>query len=418
VRRLAVLSLHTSPLVQPGTGDSGGMNVYVRELVSALAQAGVACDVYTRAWSGDLAAEVNVEPGVRVVHVEAGPRSEVPKESLPEIVPAFTQGVIDHIRATGGVDAIHANYWLSGVAGHAAKHELGLPLVSTFHTLARVKVDADVAESAERTRAEADVIGCSDAILANCVEEADDLVHHYDALPERIEIVPPGVDHAFFSPGDRDGARAALGWTDAERISSAGGRGAAQHPVLLFVGRIQPLKGLDVAVGTLAELDDRSAELVVVGGPSGADGPDELHKVLDLAHELGVADRIRWVEPQPHHLLSTWYRAADVVLVPSRSESFGLVALEAAACGRPVVAAGVGGLRTIVDDGRTGLLVDGRNPVDYAIAVDALLRDTGRAAAMGAAGAERASHYTWSTAAARLRRLYSDLVVRQLVDCA
>jgi D-inositol-3-phosphate glycosyltransferase len=393
------------------------MNVYVRELVSALAQAGVACDVYTRAWSDDLAPEVSVEPGVRVVHVTAGPRAELAKEDLPEIVPAFTQGVIDHIRATGDVDAIHANYWLSGVAGHVAKHELDRPLVSTFHTLARVKVDADVAESAERVRAEAEVIGCSDAILANCEEEADDLVHHYDARPERIEIVPPGVDHAFFSPGDRDGARAALGWTDADRISASGGRGATQHPVLLFVGRIQPLKGLDVAVGTLAELDDPAAELVVVGGPSGADGPGELAKVIDLAHDLGVADRIRWVAPQPHHLLSTWYRAADVVLVPSRSESFGLVALEAAACGRPVVAAGVGGLRTIVEDGHTGLLVDGRDPASYAAAVEELLRDEDRAAAMGAAGAERAGHYTWSTAAARLRRLYSDLVVRELVAC-
>jgi D-inositol-3-phosphate glycosyltransferase len=316
------------------------------------------------------------------------------------------------------VDAIHANYWLSGVAGHAAKHELDLPLVSTFHTLARVKADADVAESAGRTRAEAKVIACSDAILANCEEEATDLRVHYDARPERIEIVSPGVDHAFFSPGDRDGARAALGWTDGGRISARGGRGATQHPVLLFVGRIQPLKGLDVAVGTLAELDDRSAELVVVGGPSGADGPEELARVLALADDLGVRERMRFVEPQPHHLLSTWYRAADVVLVPSRSESFGLVALEAAACGRPVVAAAVGGLRTIVDDGRTGFLVEGRSPGSYAGAVEKLLHDADLATGMGAAAAERAGQYTWSTAAARLRRLYCDLVARSLVDCS
>ena len=393
------------------------MNVYVRELVSALAQAGVACDVYTRAWSEQLAPEVSIEPGVRVVHIEAGPRAEVPKEALPELVPAFTEGVVEHIRTTGDVDAIHANYWLSGVAGHAAKHELGLPLVSTFHTLARVKVDADVEESAERTRAEVQVIGCSDAILANCEEEAADLRVHYDARPERIEVVPPGVDHAFFSPGDRDGARAALGWTDGGRISARGGSGATQHPVLLFVGRIQPLKGLDVAVGTLAALEDPGAELVVVGGPSGADGPDELARVLDLAGDLGVRERIRFVEPQPHHLLSTWYRAADVVLVPSRSESFGLVALEAAACGRPVVAAGVGGLRTIVDDGGTGFLIEGRDPASYAAAIEKLLHDPGLAAGMGAAAARRAAGYTWSTTAARLRRLYGDLVARSLVDC-
>jgi len=405
VRRLAVLSLHTSPLVQPGTGDSGGMNVYVRELVSALAQAGIDCDVFTRTWSDHLPRVVPVEPGVRVVHIDAGPRAEVPKEDLPGYVPEFTRGVVEHVRASGDVDAIHANYWLSGVAGHAAKHELGLPLVSTFHTLARVKVDADVAESAERVRAEAAVIGCSDAILANCDEESRDLQSHYDARPERIEIVAPGVDHAFFSPGDRDGARKGIGW-------------GSDGPMLLFVGRIQPLKGLDVAVGTLAELDDQRAELAVVGGPSGADGPAELERVLELANDLGVRERIRFVEPQPHHLLSTWYRAADVVLVPSRSESFGLVALEAAACGRPVVAAGVGGLRTIVEDGRTGFLIDGRAPASYASAVATLLDDPALATAMGHAGAERASRYTWSTAAARLRRLYSDLVARTLVDCS
>jgi len=393
------------------------MNVYVRELVSSLAQAGVACDVYTRAWAPGLPPEVVVEPGVRVVHVPAGPAADVPKDELPGLVPEFTAGVIDGIRRTGDVDAIHANYWLSGVAGHVAKHELGLPLVSTFHTLARVKADADVAESAQRVTAETEVIGCSDAILANCAEEADDLRRHYQAPSHRIEIVAPGVDHAFFSPGDRNGARAALGWTGADRISLAGGRGASEHPILLFVGRIQPLKGLDVAVGALAELDDRSAELVVVGGPSGADGPAELARVLALATDLGVRDRVRFVDPQPHHLLSSWYRAADVVLVPSRTESFGLVALEAAACGRPVVAAGVGGLRTIVRDGTTGFLVDGRDPADYARRVEALLADDELATGMADAAVRHARAFTWSTAAARLRRLYADLTTRSLVAC-
>jgi D-inositol-3-phosphate glycosyltransferase len=428
VRRLAVLSFHTSPLVQPGTGDSGGMNVYVRELVSALAQAGVACDVYTRRWAGDLPDVVRVEPGFRVVHVDAGPASDVAKEDLPDLVPAFTAGVIDAVRAgDGDTDAIHANYWLSGVAGHAIKHQLELPLVSTFHTLARVKVEVDEAESLERIHAEADVIGCSDAILANCAEEADDLRRHYDAPAERIEIVPPGVDHAFFSPGDRDGARAALGWEAQgpsgplsgahSRMSLVGGRNAVQHPVLLFVGRIQPLKGLDVAIAALAHLERDDAELVVVGGPSGVNGPEELARARALADDLGVRDRIRLVPPQAHHLLSTWYRAADLVLVPSRSESFGLVALEAAACGVPVVASDVGGLRTIVDDGRTGFRVEPRDASAFAVAVDKLLADPALAAAMGAAAADRARDFTWSTAAARLRRLYTDLTSRALVEC-
>ncbi|MEX2658398.1 MAG: glycosyltransferase [Acidimicrobiales bacterium] len=420
MRRLAVLSFHTSPLVQPGTGDSGGMNVYVRELGSALAQAGLACDVYTRRWSDDLPDEVPVEPGFRVVHVHAGPPADVAKEDLAALVPAFTAAVVDRIRATGGVDAVHANYWLSGVAGHAVKHELELPLVSTFHTLARVKADGGTLDHGgvdARVAAEAAVIGCSDAIIANGIEEALDLQRHYAAPGDRIEIVPPGVDHAFFSPGDRDGARAALGWSAPGRISAVGGRHADKHPVLLFVGRIQPLKGLDVAVATLAGLRRSDAELVVVGGPSGADGRSELARVKDLAHDLGVADRVRWFPAQPHHLLSTWYRAADVVLVPSRSESFGLVALEAAACGVPVVASAVGGLRSLVEDRRTGFLVEGRAPADYSARVDELLDDPSLAAAMGAAGAARAEGYTWSTAAARLRRLYADLSTGNLVRC-
>jgi len=417
VRKLAVLSFHTSPLVQPGMGDSGGMNVYVRQLVSSLAQAGVACDVYTRAWSAGLAPEVVVEPGFRVIHIEAGPRTEVAKEDLTGLVPAFTDAVVAHIRGAGDVDAIHANYWLSGIAGHVAKHELALPLVSTFHTLARVKVAAGTGEPEARARAEAEVVACSDAILANSTEEAGELARLYGAVPERVEVVPPGVDHAFFSPGDRDGARAALGWCEPGRISADGGRRAAQHPILLFVGRIQPLKGLDVAVAALAELDRPDAELVVVGGPSGAGGPAELARVGELVAGLGLSAQVRFVDPQPHHLLSTWYRAADVVLVPSHSESFGLVALEAAACGRPVVAAAVGGLRTIVDHGVSGYLVDDRRPASYAARIEAILGDPELAEHLAHHARQRASGYTWPTAAARLRRLYGDLTARQLVSC-
>lgn len=403
MRTLAVLSLHTSPLAQPGTGDSGGMNVYVRELVGSLAQAGVACRVYVRRWHPDLPPVVDVEPGFRVVHVPAGP-AELPKEALPGVVPAFTDAVLADLRVDGGVDALHANYWLSGVAGHRLKHELGLPLVSTFHTLARVKADGGDAEPELRIRAEAEVIACSDAILANSPAEADQLVELYGARPERVEVVPPGVDHAFFSPGDRRGARAALGLGD--------------HPVLLFVGRIQPLKGLDVAVGALAELADPTAVLVVVGGPSGPEGHAELARVEAIARARGVADRIRYVPPQPHHALSTYYRAADVTIVPSRSESFGLVALESAACGTPVVAAAVGGLRTLVHHGRTGFLVDGRDPAVFAGYVHTVLDDPARARSLATEAAAAARHYTWSTTAARLRRLYTDLAARTLVDCA
>jgi D-inositol-3-phosphate glycosyltransferase len=402
VRTLAVLSLHTSPLVQPGSGDSGGMNVYVRELVSSLAQAGVDCNVYVRRWADDLPDEVAIEPGFRVVHVDAG-AVDLPKEALPDVVPAFTDGVLDHIRRTGDVDLLHANYWLSGVAGHRIKHELDLPLVSTFHTLARVKAETGDAEPERRVEAEAEVIACSDAILANCEAERTQLCRLYGADPARVEIVPPGVDHAFFSPGDRSGARFALGLGD--------------HPVLLFVGRIQPLKGADVAIRALAELGRPDATLLVVGGPSGAEGEAEEQRVHRLVDELGLTGRVRFVPPQPHHLLSTYYRAADVCLVPSRSESFGLVALEAAACGTPVVAAAVGGLRTLVDDGRTGFLVDSRDAGEYAACAAKILADPRLAADLSAAAAHRAAGYTWSTTAGRLRRLYGDLTARALVEC-
>lgn len=399
---LAVLSLHSSPLVQPGTGDSGGMNVYVRELAASLAQAGVDTTVYVRRWRHGLPEEVAVEPGFRVVHVAAGP-PDLAKEALPDTVDAFTAGVLGHI-ARRPAQVVHANYWLSGVAGHRIKHALDVPLVSTFHTLARVKAETGDPEPSRRIDAETEVVGCSDVILANSAEEVVQLERLYGADPSRIEVVPPGVEHAFFSPGDQGGARHALG--------------LGSNPVLVFVGRIQPLKGLDVAVGALAASARTDAELVVVGGPSGAEGDQELARVHALADRLGVSRRVRFVDPQPHHLLSTYYRAADVVLVPSRSESFGLVALEAAACGVPVVAAAVGGLRTLVDHERTGLLVDRRDPVAFAAAVDALLAHPAWAASLGAAAADRARGYTWSTAAARLRRIYADLSTRTPVDCA
>ncbi len=410
MRRLAVLSLHTSPLAQPGAGDSGGMNVYVRELVSALAQAGVTSDVYVRRWADGLPDVMDVEPGFRVVHVAAGP-VELPKEALPEVVDQFADGVLarltEDVTGAHAADALHANYWLSGIAGHRLKHELDLPLVSTFHTLARVKAETGDLEPDRRVRAETEVIGCSDAILANSSAEAAQLERLYGADPARIEIVPPGVVHAFFSPGPRRGARAALARLD-----------LGDGPMLLFVGRIQPLKGLDVAVRALAELEDRRAVLVVVGGASGRDGRSEVERIDKLAATLGVADRIRFADPQPHHMLSTYYRAADVVLVPSRSESFGLVALEAAACGTPVVAAAVGGLRTLVEHGRTGFLVEGRDPEVFAAYTGQILDNPALGQELAVAAARRARNFTWSTATARLRRIYADLTARSPIACA
>ncbi len=403
MKRVSILSMHTSPLAQPGVGDGGGMNVYVRELVSALAHAGLDCTTYTRAWRPGLPRVVNVEPNHRVVHIEAGD-FDLPKNELLSVVDVFADGVRDHVTATGGTDVLHANYWLSGIAGHRLKHELDLPLVMTFHTFARVKAQGGDPEPVSREEAEASIIGCTDAICVSCTEEERQFRSLYGTPPGSIEIVAPGVEHAFFAPGEKRGARHAL------RLPN-------DVPVMLFVGRIQPLKGLDVAVETLARLDDRRARLVVVGGASGNDGESEVLRIRALIETLGVADRVDFVAPQAHHILSTYYRAADLVIVPSRSESFGLVALEAAACGVPVIASGVGGLITIVDDGVTGHLVADRDPDVFARHANAIIANPVDAAAMGARAAEKARRYTWSFAAARLRRAYADVTTRERVAC-
>ncbi|MEZ5342880.1 MAG: glycosyltransferase [Acidimicrobiales bacterium] len=344
---------------------------------------------------------VTVEPGFEVVNVPAGP-ADLPKEQLESYVEHYADWVANDI-VDFDPQLIHANYWLSGVAGQILKRRLNIPLVTTFHTLARVKAESGDAEPERRALAEASVMHCADSVLANCDAEADQLAEYYDASPDRIEIVPPGVDHAFFSPGNQAGARWALN-TD-------------ERPLLLFVGRIQPLKGVDVAVQALAKVQHPDARLWIVGGASGAGGKAEVERVEKLIADLGLVDRVEFIPPQPHHLLSTYYRAADICLVPSRSESFGLVALEAAACGTPVVASAVGGLLTLVEHGHTGYLVENRDPDEYAAWIDAILGDPVLARRLSVSAAARARGYTWSTSAARLRRLYADLTAKALAPC-
>ncbi|MEZ5271621.1 MAG: glycosyltransferase [Ilumatobacteraceae bacterium] len=403
MQRVAMLSLHTSPLAQPGSGDSGGLNVYVREVASALAHAGLECTTFTRRTRADQPEVLQVEPGYRVVHVDAGDH-DLPKEALPSVLGQFGDVVIDHLKNDFPADIVHANYFLSGLVAHRIKHELELPFVTTFHTLAKVKAEGGDQESQWRHDAEAEIVGCADAICVNCSEEEHQFRRLYGNPPGRIEIVSPAVEHAFFAPGDRGGARRALELPE-------------DVPVLLFVGRIQPLKGPDVAVQALAALGRPDALLLVVGGASGPEGEAEMAHLHRLAAGLGVSGQVRFAPPQPHHILSTYYRAADAVVVPSRSESFGLVALEASACGVPVVASGVGGLLTLVDHGETGYLVPDRDPALFAHYLREIVDHPGHAAALGRRAAERATRYTWNFAAARLRRLYSDVAVRQQVSC-
>jgi D-inositol-3-phosphate glycosyltransferase len=404
VRRVAMLSVHTSPLAQPGSGDGGGMNVYVRALGEALAEAGVACDVLTRAEHPEQPPFVDVAPGFRVVHLRAGPPAPVPKRELPALAEALTDAARAYLVAAGACDVLHANYWLSGAVAHELKHDLDLPLVATFHTLDRVKALAGLGDDPEvRARTEADVVRCADLMAVATEGERRQLADLYDADLERVAIVPPGVDHHVFMPGDGEEARRELG---------LGGR-----RVLLFVGRLQPLKGADLAIRTLGELDDPAAVLLVVGGPSGHDGERERARLERLVAALDVEDQVRFVPPQPHAELARYYRAAHVCVVPSHTESFGLVALEAAACGTPVVAAAVGGLVSIVEHGVTGFLVEGREQADYARPVAKLFARPDHARAIGQRAYQRAASYRWSITAARLRRLYGDLASRALVEC-
>ncbi|GMU77615.1 MAG: D-inositol 3-phosphate glycosyltransferase [Acidimicrobiia bacterium] len=406
IRRVAMFSLHTSPLAQPGTGDGGGMNVYIRSLASALARAGVECDVLTRADRHGVPAVVSPERGVRVVHLDAGPRRPVPKDELLELHDELVDAAARWLGRRGPVDVLHANYWVSGAVAHTLKHRLGLPLVTTFHTLALAKHEAGIHDDpTSRTETEASIVRCSDGVVVSTAHERDLLVDGYGAAGDRVEIIPPGVDHTVFRPGTGDVPRVRRHW----RVGDA--------PVLLVVGRIQPLKGIDLAIRSLASLDDPRANLVVVGGPSGPEGESELDRLHRLAGDLGIADRVRFEPPRAHEQLAAYYRAADVVLVPSRAESFGLVALEAAACGTPVVATAVGGLRSVVAHGESGFLVEDRDPLAFADRIRDVLADPERAADMRARAVTGAARFTWSMAAARLRRLYADVPARELVRC-
>jgi D-inositol-3-phosphate glycosyltransferase len=405
VARLAVLSYHTSPLAQPGTGDGGGMNVYVRELSSALARLGHEVDVYTRRDNTRVADLVNVEPGFRVHFVTAGPPSTLDREELTNYVAEFTDSVAGLFELSGIPDAIHANYWLSGLAGHRLKHELNIPLIMTFHTLERVKAETFEGESEDRAFQEAAIFACADAVLASCDVEAEQFVRFYNAERSRVHVVPLGVEHAFFSPGYRPQARRALGIK-------------GEDSMLLFVGRLQALKGVDLALETLIELRNRGRNimLAIVGGPSGPDGRATLASLHRRVEEAGVISHVSFVAPQSHQLLSTWMRASDVMLVPSRTESFGLVALESSACGTPVVASDVGGLMTLIDEGVTGFLVDERDPTVWADAVEVAL-DPANATAMSNAAVLLARRYTWRSAASSLADLTEQLALSGLVRC-
>ncbi|MCF4139045.1 D-inositol-3-phosphate glycosyltransferase [Streptomyces sp. Tue 6430] len=408
-RRVAMLSVHTSPLHQPGTGDAGGMNVYIVELAQRLAAINIEVEIFTRATTGGLPPTVELAPGVLVRHVDAGPYEGLAKEELPAQLCAFTHGVMQAWAGhrPGHYDLVHSHYWLSGHVGWLAAQRWGTPLVHAMHTMAKVKnaslADGDTPEPAARVIGEMQIVAAADRLIANTAEEAGELARHYGADPGKIAVVHPGVNLDRFRPADgRAAARARLGLPQDALIP-------------LFAGRIQPLKAPDVLLRAVAALLDERPDLrptmvvPVVGGPSGSGlaKPEGLQK---LAARLGISDVVRFRPPVGQEQLADWFRAASVLVVPSYSESFGLVAIEAQATGTPVLAASVGGLPVAVRDGETGFLVRGHEPAPYARVLAELADHPELTARMGAAAARHAQSFGWDTAAAATADVYTAAV--------
>jgi D-inositol-3-phosphate glycosyltransferase len=396
IDHVVYLSMHTSTLLQPGTGDAGGMNVYIDGLARTMVRRGVSVDVYTRRSDPDQPDELTVVPGYRVFHMDAGPPEPMAIRPMAIYVTEFAEAVSSRIEAEGRIpDIIHSHYWLSGWAGLLIKRRLGVPLANSFHTLGRVKDlhkrDDEPPESLLRIAAEAEVIDNSECVVASTPLEAQDLLEHYGADPGRLCTSPPGVDHSVFSPGDREEARRRVGF--------------GEPPVLLYAGRIQPLKGVDVVLGTFALIREviPHASLVIVGGPSGPQGREELNRLEELAAAIG---NVEFRAPVPHDDLADHYRAADLLLLPSRSESFGLVAAEAQCCALPVVAARTGGLAHVVCDGVSGLLVDGWDPADHAEAALRILTDPALEAELREGAEEWSQRFSWEATADRFLELY------------
>ena len=393
---IATLMVHTSPLDQPGAGDAGGMNIYVAESAKRMAAMGVSIDIFTRRAHADLPDTVELTPGVTVRHLDAGPVEGVTKEELPQYIPALARQFTSALEGTTIYDVIHSHYWISGEVGMPASKKLGIPLVHTMHTMAKVKnlnlAQGESPEPGSRVRGEMEVVESAQGLIANTDSEAASLVSLYSACPDLVHVVTPGVDLYTFTPGQ----------------GRAHARGLLQIPtdahVITFVGRIQPHKGPDLLIRATAEMLAHSPHLrsklivFVIGGVSGA-GTAEVEKLKEMVKWLGISDVVRFLPPISRKDLPDWYRAADLVCVPSYSESFGLVALESQACGTPVVATAVGGLRTAVADGISGVLVDGHDPRAWSSVLARLLAEPQRRVLLSMGALEHATHFGWDSTA-------------------
>lgn len=406
LERIAILSVHTSPLHQPGTGDAGGMNVYINETAKRIARHGIEVEIFTRATSSSDDANTELAPGVLVRHISAGPLEGLRKEDLPAQLCAVTAGVLraEAARHVGFYDLIHSHYWLSGQVGWIAKERWNVPLVHTMHTMARVKnlqlASGDSPEPTVREIGEEQVVLAADRLVANTPAEAQELIDLYGADPDRVRVVNPGVDLETFVPGNMSAARQKIGLN-------------SNAVVLLFVGRIQPLKAPDVLVRAAAVLIDRDPSLrdrlivAICGGPSGT-GLNKPNSLVELAADLGISANMHFAPPVTRDQLVTWFHAADICVVPSHSESFGLVAVEAQACGTPVIAARVGGLTTAVREGYSGILVDGHEPEIWAEKISLLITNPQLRSELALGAVQHASSFGWDATTDRLIEVYEE----------
>ena len=405
--RIAVLMVHTSPLEQPGIGDAGGMNIYVVESAQRMAAMGVSVDIFTRRTHASETETVEISPGVRVRYFECG-HGTLTKEQLPAHISGLSKEFLRLLKDEK-YDAIHSHYWISGKVAMPAAKELGIPLVHTMHTMARVKnlnlAEGETPEPMIRVQGETQVVAAADALVANTDAEAASLVSLYDACPDIVHVVSPGVDLYTFTPGQgRSAARTTVGLPQEALVVS-------------FVGRIQPHKGPEVLIRATSELVKHSPllrhKLIVniIGGASGAN-TEEVDRLKELATWLAIDDVVRFSPPVPRADLAQWYRAADLVVVPSYSESFGLVALESQACGTPVVATAVGGLRTAVADGISGVLVDGHDPKAWSSVIARLLQEPQRRVLLSMGAIEHASHFGWDATARGTLDIYDQVITQ------
>ena len=397
--------VHTSPLDQPGAGDAGGMNIYVVESAERMAAMGVSVDIFTRRHNPDLPDIVELSSGVRVRHLNIGACSAT-KEELPALIPNLSDA-FSKVFEDEKYDVLHSHYWISGKVAMPVAKKFGIPLAHTMHTMARVKnmnlAEGERPEPMIRVQGETQVVAAADALIANTDAEAASLVSLYEACPDNVSVVSPGVDLYTFTAGSgRKAAREAVGLPQDAHI-------------LAFVGRIQPHKGPEVLIRAVAEMLNHSPHLrpklitVIMGGASGS-GVGEVERLKDLVSWLNISDVVRFENPVPRAQIPQWYRAADLVCVPSYSESFGLVALEAQACGTPVVATAVGGLRTAVADGISGVLVDGHDPRAWSSVLARLLQEPQRRVLLSMGAIEHASHFGWDATARGTLDIYDRII--------